>query len=136
MLKKIGDKYGNVIPYLFFGVCTTAVNVVSYWVCAYPLAFAIMTSTILAWILAVFFAYVTNRKWVFHGEAHGAKKIGKEMALFFGCRLGTGLIDWLCMLIFAEWLGLNDVVIKSAADIIVIILNYLASKFVVFRKQR
>ena len=136
MLKEIWDKYGNVIPYLFFGVCTTAVNVVSYWVCAYPLAFGIMTSTILAWVLAVFFAYVTNRKWVFHGEAHGAKKIGKEMALFFACRLGTGLIDWLCMLVFAEWLGLNDVVIKSAADIIVIILNYLASKFVVFRKQR
>ncbi len=135
MLKEILNKYGNVIPYLFFGVCTTLVNVVSYWICAYPLGFSIMTSTILAWCLAVFFAYVTNRKWVFHGQAHGAKEIGKEMALFFACRLGTGLLDWLCMLIFAEWLGMDDVFVKAAADIAVIILNYLASKFVIFRKK-
>ncbi len=135
MLKEILNKYGNVIPYLFFGVCTTLVNVVSYWICAYPLDFSIMTSTVLAWSLAVLFAYVTNRKWVFHGEARGVTDISKEMALFFACRLGTGLLDWLCMLIFAEWLGMDDVFVKAAADIAVIILNYLASKFVIFRKK-
>lgn len=135
MLKSFLNKYGNVIPYLFFGVCTTAVNVVSYWIFAYPLGIEIMPSTVLAWSLAVLFAYVTNRKWVFHGEAHGMTEIGKEMALFFACRLGTGLLDWLCMLIFAEWLGMDDVFVKAAADIAVIILNYLASKFVIFRKK-
>ena len=88
MAKDFLIKYGNVIPYMFFGVCTTLVNVVSYWGCAYLLGLGIMMSTVTAWILAVLFAYVTNRKWVFHGEAHGVIGIGKEMMSFFVCRLG------------------------------------------------
>ena len=135
MAKDFLIKYGNVIPYMFFGVCTTLVNVVSYWGCAYLLRLGIMSSTVMAWILAVLFAYVTNRKWVFHGEAHGVIGIGKEMMSFFACRLGTGFIDWSCMIVFAEWLGINDVFVKAVANIVVIILNYLASKFVIFKKE-
>lgn len=129
-------KYWDVIPYLFFGVCTTVVNVVAYWICAHPLGLGTMMSTIIAWILAVLFAYVTNRKWVFHSEAHGAEAIGKEMASFFGCRLATGVVDWVCMFIFVEWLSMNDVIIKAAANFVVIVLNYVASKLIIFKKGK
>ena len=135
MLKGLINKYWDVIPYLFFGVCTTLVNVVVYWICAHPLNLGTMVSTIIAWILAVLFAYVTNRKWVFHSEAHGINEISKEMASFFGCRFATGVVDWLCMFVFVELLNLNDVVIKVVANIIVVVLNYIASKLIIFRRK-
>jgi len=134
-LKKIYEKYKDIIPYLFFGVCTTAVNVIVYWVAAYPLGFSIMTSTVLAWVIAVLFAYITNRKWVFHSKFNNRKEIIREMMAFFTCRLTTGFIDWLCMWFFVDILEIYDVIIKFAANILVIGLNYLASKLVIFRKR-
>ena len=135
MLKELIKKYWDVIPYLFFGVCTTAVNIVAYWLCAHPLHLRIMISTVIAWLLSVLFAYVTNRKWVFHSKAQGAAEIGKEMLSFFGCRITTGVVDWLCMFLFVECLGLHDVVIKVADNVLVVVLNYVASKLVIFRKK-
>lgn len=132
--KELFNKYKDVIPYLFFGVCTTVVNVATYWVCAHWLGCGTMVSTIIAWVLAVLFAYITNRKWVFHSEAHGRTEIMKEICSFFGCRLATGVVDWGCMFIFVDLLSWNDVVIKFAANILVIILNYIASKLIIFKK--
>jgi len=129
------EKYKDIIPYLFFGICTTMVNVVVYWISAYPLGLDIMPSTILAWILAVLFAYVTNRKWVFHSEAKGKKAIIKEIISFFACRLATGIVDGLCMFVFVELLEWNDVIVKFTANVLVIILNYITSKLVIFKRS-
>ena len=129
-------KYKDVIPYLFVGVCTTLVNVVSYWICAHVFSLATMPSTVIAWIAAVLFAYITNRKWVFHSDAHTGKEILIEMISFFGCRLATGFVDWGCMFVFVERLELNDVIIKIGANVLVIVLNYIASKMVIFKTQR
>ena len=129
------DKYKDVILYLFFGICTTLVNVVVYWLCAHPLEVNTMVSTIIAWILAVLFAYVTNRKWVFRSQAITIDGIIKEIISFFGCRLATGIIDWICMFVFVEILYFDDVVIKLAANMLVIILNYVASKLIIFKKK-
>lgn len=135
-IKEMYAKYRDVIPYLFFGVCTTLVNMAVYWLLAHPLGMGTMPSTVIAWILAVLFAYVTNRRWVFHSEATGRKEILREMTSFFGCRLATGVVDWLCMYIFVDLLGLNDVIIKFLANVLVIILNYAASKLLIFRKKK
>lgn len=133
-MKKLYEKYKDVIPYLFFGVCTTVVNIVVYWLLAYPLHIATMISTIIAWIAAVLFAYVTNRKWVFHSSAVTMFDIVKEAFSFFACRLATGFVDWACMFVFVDLLHMNDVVIKFIANVIVILLNYVASKMVIFKK--
>ena len=135
MIRKLMDKYRDVIPYLVFGVLTTIVNIVAYWVCAHPLRLGIMVSTVIAWVLSVLFAYVTNRKWVFHSEASGAGEILREIISFFGARLATGLLDMLFMYIFAERLGLNDTVIKICSNVVVVILNYIFSKFLIFRHK-
>lgn len=135
-IRKLYEKYKDVVFYLFFGVCTTAVNVVAYWAAAHPLHFGTMPSTILAWVLAVAFAYITNRKWVFHSNASGIKEIVREIGSFFACRLATGGVDWVCMLVFVEFMGLNDVVIKFLANVVVIVLNYAASKMIIFRTGR
>ena len=133
-VRDLYQKYRDVIPYLFFGVCTTLVNIVVYWVIAYPLGFNTMFSTIVAWIASVFFAYITNRKWVFHSSACGIKEITREMWSFFACRLATGILDFVCMWLFVDILNFNDVVIKTLANILVIIFNYIASKIFIFRK--
>lgn len=130
------EKYRDVIPYAVFGVLTTLVNIVSYWLFSHVFNAGVMGSTVIAWILSVLFAYVTNRKWVFYSEAAGTSAVMKEMASFFACRLATGVIDWLCMFIFADQLHMNDMVIKVAANIIVIVLNYVASKLVIFRHRK
>lgn len=128
-------KYKDIVLYLFFGVCTTLVNVIAYWICAHPLDINTMTSTIIAWVLAVLFAYITNRNWVFQSEAHTSKDILKEIISFFGCRFATGIVDWACMFIFVQLFCLNDIFVKVATNVLVVVLNYVASKIIIFRKK-
>lgn len=134
MVKALFRKYKDVIPYLFFGVCTTAVNVVTYWLFAHIFYIATMVSTLIAWVLAVLFAYVTNRKWVFFSKAKTGQEILREIIAFFGCRVATGIVDWAGMFFLVEVLDLYDVIIKLLCNVMVIVLNYIASKLIVFKK--
>lgn len=126
----------DVIAYLFFGVCTTCVNVASYWIFAEYFGVGVMASSCIAWFLAVLFAYVTNRLWVFHSTVHGFYSVLREMTNFFSCRLATGALDIACMYVFVVLLGFNGAIIKLFDDIVIIVLNYLASKFIVFRSKK
>ncbi len=121
---------------MFFGVCTTLVNIVVYWLLAHVTKVGVMPSTIIAWVIAVLFAYITNRKWVFHSKVDEIRDSIKEMAAFFGCRFATGVLDWLCMFVFVTKLGWNDISIKVISNVMVIILNYVASKFLIFKKEK
>ncbi len=134
MIRKYWEKYKDVILYLVFGVLTTVVNIVVYWLCVHALGTSVMFGTVAAWALAVFFAYVTNRSMVFHSSATGKSEILKEIGSFFACRLGTGVVDWVIMFVFVTVLHFNDMIIKILANIIVIILNFVLSKFVIFKK--
>ena len=134
MLKINVEVYKDAIPYIFFGVCTTLVNMIVYWLCAHVFLFSVMISTIVAWILSVLFAYVTNRKYVFHSVVNGLEEIAKEVISFFSCRLLTGGIDLLCMFVFVDVLQMNDLFIKVVANVLVIVLNYVASKLFIFKK--
>jgi len=135
LLKKYKlEKYADVIPYIFFGGCTTLVNIIVYWFLAHPLGMATIPATIVAWCAAVLFAYLTNRRWVFYSTARGQSELLKELGSFFACRLATGVLDWACMYVFVDLLFINDMLIKILANILVIILNYIASKKVIFKK--
>lgn len=135
MIKKLYQKYSDMIPYLIFGVLTTLVNIAVYWLCAHPLGLPTVPSTVIAWVLAVLFAYVTNRKWVFHSQANTRQEVIKEGVSFYLCRLATGVVDWVCMYVMVDVLHWNDLIVKIAVNVIVIILNYVASKLIVFRKK-
>lgn len=134
-IKKMIMEHVDVFMYLFFGVCTTAVNVIAYGITSHVLHQSVMLSTVEAWVLAVLFAYVTNRKWVFHSKVNGSVEIIREVTSFFACRLATGGVDIVCMYVFVELLHLNDIIIKFAANVLVIILNYIASKWIIFKKR-
>ena len=129
------EKIKELAAYGFFGVCSTAVNIIMYWICAHPMQLSTVVSTVIAWIVAVAFAYVTNRIWVFHSRSSGIKAVIREAASFFACRLLTGVIDLFCMWFFVDIQHLNDVWVKTASNILVIILNYVASKVLIFRNQ-
>ena len=134
-LRNLLVKYKGVMLYLIFGVLTTLVNIVAYWLFAHLMHLTTMPSTIMAWILAVLFAYFTNRKWVFDSTAKSSHEIMRELISFFACRLATGVVDLGCMFVFVDLLGWNDVIIKTAANVLVIVLNYIASKLIVFKKK-
>ena len=120
----------RVFMYLVFGVLTTLINIVSYWFLAHPLGIGTMPSTVAAWVIAVLFAYVTNRKWVFASTARTRGEILRELVSFFACRVATGLMDVAIMCLFAELMGFNDVIVKAASNVLVIILNYVGSRFI------
>ena len=129
-------KYRDIIAYLFFGGCTTVVNIVAYWAAAYPMNLGTVPSSVLAWVAAVIFAYVTNRKWVFRSQAVTRQEIAREVTSFFGCRLATGVVDWVVMFVFVDLLHFNDMIIKIFANVVVVILNYVASKLLIFKNKK
>lgn len=134
-MRELFEKYRDVIPYVFFGVVTTIINIAVYWLLAHPLHLPVMFSTVAAWIITVTVAYLTNRKWVFHSEAHTASEIAREVIWFFACRLATGILDWFLMYLFVKRLHFPDMPVKVFANVLVIVLNYVASKWFIFKKK-
>lgn len=128
------NKYKDIILYAIFGVLTTIVNIGTYWIIAHQWSMSVMFSTVLAWIAAVLFAYITNRKWVFHSKTKDFREICRELTAFFACRLATGIIDWICMFVFVDIMQFNDIIMKTFANVMVIVLNYVASRFIIFKK--
>ena len=128
-------KYKQPILYLFFGVCTTAVNIVTYYISAHILSLSVILSTCLAWVISVIFAYLTNKWWVFESKSLRLKAVVQEFLSFTGCRLFTGACDLLIMFIFVDCLGVNDLFVKIASNVLVVILNYIFSKLIIFNKK-
>ena len=135
-IKELYDKYKDILFYGIFGVLTTLVNIVVYWLMAHVLTIKTVPSSVIAWVAAVLFAYLTNRKWVFHSDKHTAPAIAKEVVYFFLCRLATGVFDWVYMYVTVDCFRWNDLYMKFIANVIVIALNYVASKLVIFRKEK
>lgn len=131
-MKELLLKYKEVIMYLIFGVLTTVVNIVVYYMMADMLQIHYMISNIVAWFLSVLFAYVTNRKYVFESKN---SEILKEMISFFGARLATGVMDMALMWIFVGLHILPDFIAKVITNIFIIVANYVLSKLVVFKGE-
>ena len=133
-IMELMKKYKQMILYLLFGGLTTAANIVAYWLMAHIVHAGTTVSTVVAWAAAVLFAYATNRKWVFESKESSAAGVIKEMASFFACRMLTGALDVAIMYVFVDVLCFNDMLIKIVSNLLVIILNYIASKLFVFKK--
>lgn len=136
MIKTLLDKNKEIILYLFFGVCTTLVNIIVYYFCSHLFYIGTTISTAISWLLSVSFAYITNKVWVFNSKVTNKKILYKEMISFYGCRLTTGIIDLIIMIIFVEIFCFNDMIIKILSNVLVIVLNYVASKLYVFNNNK
>ncbi len=144
-MEKIIDlykKYEEIINYLIIGVLTTVVNLAV----KYALLFTVLNASdatqlqiavVISWVVACIFAYITNRKIVFKSKS---KKILKEFTAFVSARLFTLFLEMLIMFVFVTLLKLNSnlwvVVWSLVAQIVVIVVNYMLSKLVIFKKEK
>ena len=138
-MKKIRElfvKYYDIISYLFFGGLTTVVNYLVYLPCYNWLNLSATVSNMIAWVVAVLFAYLTNKPFVFKSHDWSMKTVLPEFGKFLGCRLGSGAMETLIILLTVDVLNWNGNIMKVITSILVIILNYIGSKLFVFKKEK
>ena len=133
-LKTLLLKSKDILLYLFVGFLTTLLNGAVYWICIHCGAVNI-PSTIIAWVIAVLFAFFANKLIVFASKDMTLRRVLTEMGQFIGCRLGTGFIDVGIMYVSVDCLGWNGLLMKLVSDFIVTLINFAASKFYIFRKK-
>lgn len=133
-IKELFVKYYDILVYLVFGVLTTVVNYLIYLPCYNLLGLSSSVSNVIAWAVAVAFAYVTNKPFVFHSHDWSRKTVIPELSKFIGTRLGSGGLETVILLIAADWLGMNGNLWKIVTSVLVVIINYVGSKLLVFRK--
>ena len=135
MLKQLFLKYRHIVFYGIFGVLTTLINIGTYAVCYRYFHISNVISNVTAWILSVAFAFITNKIWVFGSRAAGVKAILNELWNFAASRLATGLLDLLVMYVAVDVMHGSPLAFKVISNVIVIVLNYVLSRLVVFRKN-
>ena len=136
-IKELYFKYKEIVNYLIFGVLTTVISLLIYYILVFTIlnpenAFELQIANIISWIAGVIFAYVTNRKFVFESKENNRFK---EASKFVTSRIITLLIDMLIMFLAVTTLHFNDKIIKLISQVIVIVSNYVFSKLFVFVKK-
>lgn len=135
-LKELYIKYKSIILYMVFGAGTTLVNIVTYYVMYDLLSAPNVPSDIAAWITSVLFAFVTNRRYVFEQTDNSVRRLARDFVSFVGCRLATGVLDVFIMYLSVDVMGWNGLVWKMISNVIVVVLNYIASKYFIFKKEQ
>lgn len=125
----------EMISYVFFGVCTTIVNIVVFQCCTIFLHWNWSMSNVLAWLAAVLFAFVTNKLFVFRSKDVGAKLFLWEAVTFFGARVLSLGVDMASMWLLLDYMHLDGFLAKIIVSVLVIIVNYILSKRVIFRRN-
>ena len=138
MLQKIRAlvvKYWDILSYLIFGVLTTVVNYAVYLPIYNLLGLSAAVSNVIAWVAAVAFAFLTNKPFVFKSHDWSAKTVIPELTKFVSCRIASGAMETVILLLTVDLLGWNGNIWKLMTQVLVVILNYVTSKLVVFRKK-
>ena len=133
-IRTLIEKYWDIISYLFFGVCTTIVNYIIYLPCYNLLGISATVSNMIAWVVAVAFAYLTNKPFVFRSHDWSAKTVVPELSKFVGGRVASGAAETAIIFLTVDILLWNGNVMKIVTSVLVVILNYIASKLLVFKK--
>lgn len=122
----------HISSYLFWGVATTGVNVLTYYlVRTYAMA-SVTLATLSAWFISVLFAFLTNRAFVFHAQKG---PFLKQLILFYGSRVFSGIVDVLLMALLVTLWHLPELLCKLGVNVVVIVLNYVMSLLFVFRSK-
>lgn len=149
MIKTLFIKYKEIITYIIFGVLTTLVNFFAFWLFTKIFGEDLyLVNNAIAWVVGVVFAYVTNKLFVFESKSWDLKLITKEITGFLGARIFSFLVEEGGMFLFISVLGLGEksltllgftitgqFIVKILLAVIVVVLNYVFSKFFVFRQQ-
>lgn len=134
-VKELMQKHWDIVSYLFFGVLTTVVNYLVYLPCLNILKLSAVISNVIAWIVAVAFAYLTNKPFVFKSNDWSMKTVVPELTKFVGTRISSGVIETAILYLTVDLMGWNGNIWKLFTNVLVVILNYIGSKLLVFRKK-
>jgi putative flippase GtrA len=139
-IKDMYTKYREAVLYVICGGFTTLVSWASYALFVWA-GMELNLSNILSWICAVLFAFVVNKWIVFESRSTEGKTVAKELSLFFGARIFTGVLSWILFPILL-WMGLNQTILgtegliaKIIVTIVEIALNWIFSKYMIFKKK-
>lgn len=132
---KLYNRYRSFVLYVFFGVCTTIINIAAYTLCARVFGMGTVSANVTAWIAAVAAAYITNKIWVFESRAWTTKAVIYEIVTFAACRATTGAMDVAIMYVSVDLLSFQDIMMKVISNALVIVLNFLFSKLVIFKRK-
>lgn len=129
------QRYREMFLYLFFGGLTFVVSVSSFVMFHTVFHMNELAANAVSWVAAVSFAFAVNRLWVFESKSRTAAGCFREMGSFFGGRLLTLLLEEWIIFVFITLLHFPGLLIKIAAQAVVIFLNYFISKFWVFKRS-
>lgn len=127
-------KHWDMVSYLFFGVLTTVVNYLVYLPLYNLAGISAAVSNMIAWAAAVAFAYVTNKPFVFKSHDWSMKTVLPELGKFVGCRAASGAMETALVFLTVDVCGWDGNIWKLIISVVVVILNYVSSKLLVFRK--
>ena len=129
-------KYKEIINYLVFGGLATVVNFVTYFIVARLMGIDEVLSSGISWFFSVLFAYITNKLFVFESKTEGIKAILIEMGSFFLARIVSGILcDVGTFAIMVKVFNINDLFAKIVTQVMVVIVNSVFSKLIIFRKK-
>lgn len=135
LIKELLIKYKELVRYGVCGIITTATNVIAFHVCYEICGIQLLVSNTIAWILAFLFAFISNKLWVFESKEWTGKKAIAEMLGFLFARLATLVLDTFLMWFMVDILALDGTLSKVISNVITIAINYIASKFIIFKKR-
>lgn len=128
-------KHRELISYVFWGVMTTLVNYVTYFLLKELLHISLVPRNVTAWAVSVLFAYFTNKLFVFRSRDWAWRVALRELWQMAASRLFTLGLETAILWLFVEQLRCSDLIVKLAANVVVVVANYVLSKFLVFRKK-
>ncbi len=133
-IKDLYIKYKEVINYLFFGGCTFLVSIISFFLFNKVCNFNEHVANVISWILAVSFAYITNKKYVFESKTSEKRDLLKEIGSFVSARILTLVMEELILVVGVNLLHIDSMIVKIVAQVVVIVANYFLSKLFIFKK--
>lgn len=134
LFKKIANR--ETISYIIFGVMTTVINYVVNIVCYYEAGLSTFTSNIIAWVVSVIFAFFVNKIFVFESKSWRPRDLFHEFYTFIAARLLSLAFEEVFMVVTVDYLHVENWISKILANVFVVIMNYFASKFIIFRKGK
>ncbi len=134
-IRELIEKYWDIVSYLFFGVLTTVVNFLVYLPLFNWAGLDATVCNIIAWAVSVAFAFVTNKPFVFKSHDWSPAVVGPELLKFLGTRIGSGALETAIIFLTVDMLRWDGNITKVAVSVLVVIINYVGSKLLVFRKK-
>ncbi len=134
-LKNICIKYQSFLLYVIFGILTTIVNIIVFFILYNMLHTGHNIAYVVAWFWAVLFAYLTNRVWVFHSTSSATADIVKEVWQFYLARVLTGIIGYFILTFGVDLLHQDANIWNIIQNIFVIVSNFVLSKLIIFKKD-